>query len=112
MPIIALTVRPAEDVEGGARLSSSAGEEEADQSSGGPLSRTEDLDIEGVFLVENGQVRFVAVEIGITGQEHFELLSGIAAGDTIVAGPYQQIRDLVDGDRVQDEDESLNALFR
>ena len=33
------------------------------------------------------------------------MLTGIAQGDTIVAGPYQQIRDLVDGDRVQEEED-------
>jgi HlyD family secretion protein len=41
------------------------------------------------------------VEIGITGQEHFEVLSGIKEGDTIVVGPYQEIRDLKDNDPVK-----------
>jgi HlyD family secretion protein len=103
VPIIALTVRSEDEVEEGVGSAPDQAEED-DARSGGPLSRPEDTDIEGVFIVESGQVRFVPVEIGITGQEHFEVLKGINPGDTIVAGPYQQIRDLVNGDRVQEEE--------
>ena len=108
VPIIALTVRPEEEVEGGGRVTLDEGEGD-DGRSRGPLSRPENVDVEGVFVVVGGQVRFVPVEIGITGQEHFEVLTGIAQGDTIVAGPYQQIRDLINGDRVQEEEEGLDA---
>jgi HlyD family secretion protein len=81
VPIIALTVREGE--EGGpGREGTAAG------------------DREGVFLVRNGEVLFTPVTVGITGQEHFEVLSGVEAGDTIVAGPYQTIRQLDDGDPV------------
>jgi len=62
--------------------------------------------VEGVFVVQDGQVRFAPVEVGITGQEHFEVLTGVNQGDTIVAGPYQQIRELSNGDRVQESDGS------
>lgn len=103
VPIIALTVRAAG--EEGAATSGADSQDEEDGQSGGPLSRPQNDDMEGVFVVEAGQVRFVPVGIGITGQEHFEVLSGVEEGDTIVAGPYQQIRDLVDGDRVHEEDE-------
>lgn len=106
VPIISLTVR-LEDEEGA--TTSTAQTEEDEGQGGGPLSRPEVTDVEGVFLVEDGQVRFVPVEIGITGQEHFEVITGIAQGDTIVAGPYQQIRDLINGDRVQEEVEGGNG---
>jgi len=99
VPIISLTLRP-EDEEG-----ATAQEDDEEDGQGGPLSRQEVDDVEGVFVVESGQVQFVAVEIGITGQEHFEVISGIEQGDTIVAGPYQQIRDLINGDRVQEEND-------
>ena len=104
VPIIALTVRPEEEGEEGAN--GGGQEEQNDGQSRGPLSRPEVTDVEGVFLVEDGQVRFTPVEVGITGQEHFEIISGISQGDTIVSGPYQQIRALVEGDRVQEEEES------
>ena len=60
--------------------------------------------IEGVFLVNEGRVSFTPVNIGIAGQEYFEVLSGLSAGDIVVAGPYQQIRDLIDGDAVRGTD--------
>jgi HlyD family secretion protein len=56
---------------------------------------------EGVFVVVNGTAQFRPVKVGISGEEHFEVLSGLAAGDTIVAGPYQAIRDLNDSARVR-----------
>ena len=102
VPIIALTVRPEEE---GATATPGVAVED-DERTRGPLSRPEIKDVEGVFIVENGQVRFAPVEVGITGQEHFEILTGVSQGDTIVAGPYQRIRELNDGDRVQEQDDS------
>ena len=86
MPIIALTVRDRSDVE------ALEGEpEEVDGQS----------DVEGVFLVSEGSVAFQPVEVGIAGQEYFEVLSGLSVGDSVVAGPYQRIRALRDGDAIQ-----------
>jgi HlyD family secretion protein len=86
VPIIALTVRDSE-----------ADEEHAEG---------EPADVEGVFLVADGAVSFRPVGVGIAGQEFFEVLSGLSAGDTVVAGPYQRIRQLRDGDliRVNEDD--------
>jgi HlyD family secretion protein len=39
--------------------------------------------------------------VGIAGDEHFEVLDGLRGGETIVAGTYQAIRDLKDGDKVR-----------
>ena len=57
--------------------------------------------MEGVFLAQGGQVSFTPVTIGIAGQEYFEVLSGLQEGDTVVAGPYQRIRQLRDGDAIR-----------
>jgi HlyD family secretion protein len=109
VPIIALTVRPKEDAEEGESASAEGGQGGQNEGqSRGPLSRPEVTDVEGVFVIEDGQVKFTPVEIGITGQEHFEVITGISAGDTIVAGPYQRIRDLSDGDRVREEEGGAN----
>jgi HlyD family secretion protein len=81
IPIIALTVR-----------------EDSAAVAGGEAKVT---DVEGVFVVAGGTVRFQPVDVGITGQEHFEVLTGVEPGDTVVAGPYQTIRTLADGDPVQ-----------
>lgn len=61
----------------------------------------EKKETEGVFVVLNGVAQFRPVKVGIAGEEHFEVLDGVAAGDTIVAGPYQAIRDLTDSAKVR-----------
>jgi len=58
-------------------------------------------EMEGVFVVSGGLAQFRPVKVGIAGEEHFEVLEGLSAGDTIVAGPYQTIRDLSDSTRVR-----------
>jgi HlyD family secretion protein len=57
--------------------------------------------------VRNGTVTFVPVEIGIAGQEYFEILSGLSEGDSVVAGPYQRIRQLRDGDAIRSTSEPV-----
>ena len=95
VPIIALTVRDADDVE--------AVDADAADSS-------EARDIEGVFLVNEGVVSFQPVEVGIAGQEYFEVLSGLSEGDVVVSGPYQRIRQLRGGDAISviDDEESID----
>lgn len=56
---------------------------------------------EGVFVVQGGLAQFRPVKVGIAGEEHFEVLEGLQPGDSIVAGPYQAIRDLKDSVRVR-----------
>lgn len=90
IPIISLTARPP---------LSSGDSAQAVPLTGG--SNTKPKDRLGVFVIQNGIARFREVSIGITGEEHFELLSGVAEGDSIVAGPYQAIRDLSDSTRVK-----------
>ncbi len=58
-------------------------------------------DTEGVFVVQEGTAQFRPVKVGIAGEEYFEVLDGLRRGDTIVAGPYQTIRDLKDSSRVR-----------
>jgi HlyD family secretion protein len=91
VPIIALTVR----------------EEEPD-STAADFSEDDDLeDVEGVFVVNDGTVTFTAVEVGIAGQEYFEILSGISVGDSVVVGPYQRIRQLSNGDAIKSTDDPV-----
>jgi len=84
VPIIALTVRDREDVD-------------STRFELPPATDAEIQDVEGVFVLEGDRVYFRPVVVGITGQEHFEVLSGLEEGTEIVAGPYQVIRELVDG---------------
>lgn len=69
-------------------------------------------DEEGVYRMtsagepgEASEIEFVAVETGITGETDVEALSGVEAGDEIVTGPFQALRDIEDGDRVEREKE-------
>jgi HlyD family secretion protein len=87
VPIIALTVRQHEDVP-------SEFKAPADSTGRRP-------DREGVFVVVNGVATFRPVRIGIAGDEYFEVLEGLQRGDSIVAGPYQAVRDMRDSARVK-----------
>lgn len=85
VPIIALTLRDT-TATGPAPDSVSGGEPD---------------EAEGVFQLHGNKVDFVPVRVGIAGDAYFEVLSGIAAGDTVVSGPYKMIRELRDGGTVQ-----------
>jgi HlyD family secretion protein len=98
VPIIALTVRDRDEATEDGEDPGNEAEDTSDDD--------EPTDIEGVFVASDGMVTFTAVEIGIAGQEYFEILSGLSAGDTVVAGPYQRIRQLRDGDAIQVADDS------
>lgn len=105
IPIIALTVR---EPEGVGEEEETAMEEEdpanvsREEQPEGPVARgRRPVDVEGVFLVRDGVATFRAVQVGITGQEYFQVLSGLEEGDTVVAGPYQRIRELEDGQEVK-----------
>jgi HlyD family secretion protein len=65
-------------------------------------------DEEGVFLLEEGEVRFVAVETGIVGELEIEAISGVDEEDTVVTGPFRVLRTLESGDRVTVEDRSAS----
>ena len=83
IPIIALTQRDNKPV---------ATEGHPADTASGKKTQTE-----GVFVVTNGKATFRPVKVGIAGDQYFEVLDGLKGGETIVAGPYQAIRDLKDG---------------
>jgi HlyD family secretion protein len=95
IPIIALTVRE--------RPSSETLQlDDAAQPVAAPAAAdTVKIDQEGVFVVRDGKAVFVPVAVGIAGQGFFEVLRGLAQGDTVVAGPYDAIRTLEDGKTVR-----------
>jgi HlyD family secretion protein len=96
VPIIALTVRENEALDKG------------DTAVGlGKAKPTKDIgkkDVEGVFVVgTDNKVTFRPVKVGIAGEKHFEILSGLKDGEKIVAGTYQAIRELKDGALVREQ---------
>jgi HlyD family secretion protein len=56
---------------------------------------------EGVFVVSNGRGVFTPVKVGIAGEQYFEVLSGLKAGDQVITGPFNSVRELSDGGEVK-----------
>ena len=116
VPIIALTVREPE-ADSAARRDTSAARRDTSraalraQQPAAPAAgaardttaRRRAKEVEGVFVVDTvaRTVRFRPVKVGITGDEFFEVVSGVREGETIVSGSYQAIRDLKTGGRVR-----------
>jgi HlyD family secretion protein len=95
VPIQALTVREAyPDAE--ANLQVRTRNEEWS-----PPPGIESEEIEGVFVFRDGRVHFAPVEIGIAGEQYFEVLDGLREGDSVVTGPFDQVRDLMNQDRAR-----------
>lgn len=97
IPIIALTVREHEDLPSELKPASAG---------------TARKDREGVFVVQGGIATFRPVKVGIAGDEYFEVLEGLAAGDSIIAGPYQAVRDMRDSTRVKPAKDAKGAPAR
>jgi HlyD family secretion protein len=95
VPIIALTVRENESV--------TKGDTAVGLGKAKPAKEIGKKDVEGVFVVgTDNKVTFRPVKVGIAGEKHFEVVSGLKEGDKIVAGTYQAIRELKDGALVRE----------
>jgi HlyD family secretion protein len=95
IPIIALTVRENESL--------SKGDTAVGLGKPRPQKEVGKKDVEGVFVVgKDNKVAFRPVKVGIAGEKHFEVLSGLKEGDKIVAGTYQAIRELKDGSLIRE----------
>jgi HlyD family secretion protein len=58
-----------------------------------------------VFVVVNGEAKARPVETGLASDTEIEIVSGLAAGDVVVEGPYRVLsRDLADGKKVKVEE--------
>jgi HlyD family secretion protein len=64
---------------------------------------------EGVFAVRNGFAQFIPVKTGIAGDKYFEVLGGLTAGDQVITGPFNSVRDLQDGDQIKIETPGTGA---
>ena len=40
---------------------------------------------------------FTPVKVGIAGEQYFEVLDGLKAGDQVITGPFSSVRELSDG---------------
>ena len=68
-----------------------------------------------IFINDNGVARKTKVEIGLSDDEYQELISQVDSNIEIVVGPNREIRNLIDGDRIETESnrgENGGAKFR
>lgn len=105
IPIQALTLRTKkmleEDQKKNASRLEKAGIEEAE------FEFDEEVkELEGVFIVKEGRALFCHVETGIAGEKHFELVTGLDAGDMIITGPMRTLRNLHHGEQVKEKKKS------
>ena len=56
---------------------------------------------EGVFVPREGRATFVPIKMGIAGDKFFEVISGLKAGELVITGPYNSVRNIADGDPVK-----------
>jgi len=106
IPIIALTLMEPSEFERIPREAEVVEQEEGTAPGAEAESRETSAEpIEGVYVLEGDRVRFRPVEIGIAGDNYFEVLSGLDEGETVVSGTYQAIRELEDGALVRVEEQ-------
>ncbi len=102
IPIQCLTVRDRKTLE----RREARGEEDADNTGESDVEDDDDdddrdRDVEGVFVVADGIAGFRRVVVGIAGEKHFEVKTGLEEGESVVSGPFSAIGELRDGDRVK-----------
>lgn len=64
------------------------------------------VELEGAFVLRDRRAVFMPIDIGIAGERHFEVVAGVEPGDRIIIGPFDVIRTLRDGDRVEERGDS------
>lgn len=102
IPIIALTTREKEQTPNTDSAQIALGRQ--------PTRQVGQRDVEGVFVVNpDNTVSFREVKIGIAGDEHFEVISGLEEGEKIVAGSYQAIRELKEGALIREQRPATTA---
>jgi HlyD family secretion protein len=74
--------------------STDAAEEEADKR------------VDGVYVLRDGRAGFVPVKTGISDEHSVEIVSGLAAGDKLITGPYQTLRTMESGKKVVEKKET------
>lgn len=107
VPIQALTLRSKKELEPKNKKSGQnnkvlAAETKPMEASDAPgMPNAHQDEIQGVFVVDNGHVKFVPVKTGIMGAMNAEVLSGLKPGETIVTGSYSALRTLRNGDKIR-----------
>jgi HlyD family secretion protein len=56
---------------------------------------------QGVYALRGGKAVFVPVKTGLSGELKVEVVTGLAAGQEVITGPFKALRQIKDGDRVK-----------
>jgi HlyD family secretion protein len=89
IPIQALTVREPED------------EKKNTDGDDDPPTRRRNRAHEGIFVIEEDRAFFRHVTTGLTGERHFEILSGLEENSDIIIGPFETLRTIKDSTLVE-----------
>lgn len=60
-------------------------------------------EITGVFVVRDGEAKFVPVRTGIASESSIEVFGELKSGESVVSGPYKALRELKPGSKVRPE---------
>ena len=60
---------------------------------------------EGVYLHQDGKVKFAPVTTGLAGESSIEIVKGLSEGQEIVTGPFRALRDLKEDAKVREQKE-------
>ena len=85
VPLQALVVRDAEPPKAGA-----------------PPPATPPKEQEGVFLIDAGKAVFKPITTGLLGELAVEVTDGLKEGETLITGPFKELRSLKPGDLVRE----------
>lgn len=69
---------------------------------GEPPPATPPKEQEGVFLIESGKAVFKPITTGLLGELAVEVTEGLKEGETLITGPFKELRMLKPGDLVRE----------
>jgi len=67
--------------------------------------RDEEEEVEGVFVVDDDEARFVPVRTGIADDLSLEVSGELEEGQLVVSGPYRELRELKNGSALEFDEE-------
>jgi HlyD family secretion protein len=99
VPIQAVTVRPAKELKGGPAESPELALKSGSRAKRDPMQKV-------VFVMEGGVAKLRKVETGLASDTELEIVSGVAAGERVIEGPYRVLaKELAEGKPVTETDE-------
>ncbi len=111
IPIQAVVMRDADHAKENEKGNNSS---EAVASENGDMKNKDDdeeeEEIEGVFIVEDKEVKFVPVTTGIADQQNIEITNGLEIGAKVVTGSYKTLRSLKHGDKVKPNEKKFDKF--